>query len=47
MPHENPDIDDYIQAQLEASLETGRLALGDPKIILEVQQALETGAQGM
>ena len=47
MPHENPDIDDYIQAQLEASLETGRLALGDPKIILEVQQALETGASGM
>lgn len=47
MPDENPDIDDYIQAQLEASLESGRLVLGDPKIILEIQQALETGAQGM
>lgn len=47
MTDENPDINDYIQAQLELNLESGRMVVGDPAIVLEIQQALEDGAQGM
>ncbi|KAI8628212.1 hypothetical protein F5Y19DRAFT_438505 [Xylariaceae sp. FL1651] len=47
MPEENPDIATFIQARLEGVLESGKLAFGDPTIILEISQALEAGAQGM
>ncbi|KAI3331746.1 hypothetical protein HD806DRAFT_168371 [Xylariaceae sp. AK1471] len=47
MPEGNPDIVDYIQASLESCLESGKLKLGEPAIILEISQALEAGAQGM
>ena len=47
MADENPDIEDYIQAQLEMKLESGHLVLRDPTIILEIQQALQNGAEGM
>lgn len=47
MPVENPDIEQYIQAWLESSLESGNLDIGDPTIVLEIQQALEAGAHGM
>ncbi|KAI1275507.1 hypothetical protein F5Y07DRAFT_389759 [Xylaria sp. FL0933] len=47
MPEENPDIISFIQAKLELYIETGKLTLGDPTLILEISQALEAGAQGM
>ncbi|KAI0968303.1 hypothetical protein F4678DRAFT_443988 [Xylaria arbuscula] len=47
MPEENPDITSFIQSRLEFCIETGKLALGDPTLILEISQALESGAQGM
>jgi len=43
----NPDIGQFIEAELEARLESGKLSIGDPAIILEIQDALEIGAQGM
>ena len=42
-----PEISAYIELTLEEALESGRLKLGDPTIILDIQAALETGAQGM
>ncbi|KAI0813084.1 hypothetical protein GGR55DRAFT_677409 [Xylaria sp. FL0064] len=47
MPEENPDIISFIQAKLESCIETGKLTLGDPTLILEISQALEVGVQGM
>ena len=43
----NRDIDRYIDATLEQRLENEELHLGDPKLILHIQQALSEGAQGM
>ena len=47
--HENiaPDLEYYIDSSLEQRLESGSLRLGDPNLILSVQQALKEGAQGM
>lgn len=47
MPITNPDIKDFIQARLETCLENGELAVGDPALIIAIQEALEEGAQGM
>ncbi|KAJ8131838.1 hypothetical protein O1611_g1787 [Lasiodiplodia mahajangana] len=47
MPRENPDIISFIGAKLESCLETKKLTVGNPQLILEISQALETGAQGM
>ncbi|KAK7756616.1 hypothetical protein SLS62_001453 [Diatrype stigma] len=47
IPDENPDIDQYIQAWLESSLESGQLSIGDPTVVLEIQQTLEAGAHGI
>jgi hypothetical protein len=47
VPNENPDIEAYINVELENRLESGKLTLGDASIILEIQQALLTGAHGM
>ena len=47
--HENiaSDLEYYIDSSLEQRLENGYLQLGDPNLILSIQQALKEGAQGM
>jgi len=47
MPEENPDIEEYIQMELERRVESGKLGLGDASLILEIRQALLQGSQGM
>ena len=47
IPLENPDIAEFIGAELESGLESGRLCIGNPAIILEILEALRAGAQGM
>ncbi|KAK8128957.1 hypothetical protein PG984_010065 [Apiospora sp. TS-2023a] len=47
MPEENKEIDEFIQAKLEASLESGALTLGDPALILQIRDALQRGARGI
>ncbi|KAI6088401.1 hypothetical protein F4821DRAFT_233642 [Hypoxylon rubiginosum] len=47
MPTVNPDIKDFIQARLVTCLENEELAIGDPALVIEIQEALEEGAQGM
>ncbi|KAI0103367.1 hypothetical protein GGR51DRAFT_561794 [Nemania sp. FL0031] len=47
MPQENPDIISFIAEKLESCLKTKKLTVGNPQLILEISQALETGAQGM
>ncbi|KAI1175861.1 hypothetical protein F4777DRAFT_548900 [Nemania sp. FL0916] len=47
MPEENSDITAYIDSMLESCLESGKLVLGDPTIILDISRALTIGAKGM
>ncbi|KUJ08906.1 uncharacterized protein LY89DRAFT_328989 [Mollisia scopiformis] len=47
IPDANPDIEDYIVAELENYLKSGTLSIGDPALILEIRDALLDGAQGM
>ncbi|KAM7224238.1 hypothetical protein V8F06_000019 [Rhypophila decipiens] len=47
IPDDNPDIRDFIRAELERCIESGNLTVGDPAVILEIKDALLQGAQGM
>jgi hypothetical protein len=47
MPDGNPDIENFINAELERYLQNGKLSVGDPALRLEIQTALMEGAQGM
>ncbi|KAH9205014.1 hypothetical protein DL95DRAFT_318379 [Leptodontidium sp. 2 PMI_412] len=47
IPDDNPDIENFIGAELESCLQSGKLTIGDPALILEIQNALLEGAQGM
>ncbi|RHZ54012.1 NACHT domain protein [Aspergillus thermomutatus] len=47
IPENNPDIEAYIDAELHERLESSKLCIGNPAIILSIQHALVTGAQGM
>jgi ankyrin repeat protein len=47
MPDDNPDIEAFIEADLERSLHYKRLIIGDPTLILSIQDALLEGSQGM
>ncbi|KAH8725693.1 hypothetical protein GQ44DRAFT_589354, partial [Phaeosphaeriaceae sp. PMI808] len=47
MPDDNPDIETFIEADLERCLRQERLTVGDPALILEIQDALSKGSQGM
>lgn len=47
IPEENPDIACFISSQLERSIESAKLRVGDPAIILEIEDALLRGSQGM
>jgi len=47
MPDNNPDIETFIKAELESCLECRKLVIGEPTLILEIQDALLKGSQGM
>jgi hypothetical protein len=47
IPDDNPDIESFIEAELERCLRQECLTLGDPTSILEIQDALSKGSQGM
>lgn len=47
IPENNPDIGSFINSELIARVEAGELVLGNPGIILEIREALCSGAQGM
>jgi ankyrin repeat domain-containing protein 50 len=47
VPVDNPDIGDFINAELETHINSGALAIGDPRLIIEIEDALLQGAQGM
>ena len=44
---DNPDIMHFIDAELESCIKSGRLSIGNPALILEIQDALLRGSQGM
>jgi len=47
IPEDNPDIARFISSQLERSIESAKLKVGDPAIIFEIEDALLRGSQGM
>ncbi len=47
MPENNPEIAQYIDSALDDRLDAGSLSLGDPRIILNIRDALMRGSQGM
>jgi ankyrin repeat protein len=47
IPDDNPDIEAFIEADLESCLQNRQLVIGDPLLILEIQNALLKGSQGM
>jgi ankyrin repeat domain-containing protein 50 len=47
MPERNQDIVDYIHEELYRRLGSEKLCIRDPAIVVDIQKALENGAQGM
>ncbi|KAK1536005.1 hypothetical protein CPAR01_09547 [Colletotrichum paranaense] len=47
LPAENPDIEFFIDVEMEARLDNGDLAVGDPALIADIKKALLKGANGM
>ena len=47
IPLTNPEIDLFIDAELEQRLETDKLCLGESSTIIAIRDALSKGAQGM
>ncbi|KAF2864829.1 hypothetical protein BDV95DRAFT_555376, partial [Massariosphaeria phaeospora] len=47
IPDNNPDTEAFVEADLERCLSQKRLTIGDPALILEIQDALLKGSQGM
>jgi ankyrin repeat protein len=47
IPDNNPDITGFIKSELYNCIDSERLVLGDPELILEIQDTLNAGAQGM
>ncbi|KAJ6036365.1 hypothetical protein N7540_000644 [Penicillium herquei] len=47
IPDNTSEIQDFILAELEACLESQKLVVGDPTLILEIREALFNGSQGM
>ncbi|KAL9079666.1 MAG: hypothetical protein Q9157_001442 [Trypethelium eluteriae] len=47
IPEENPDIELFIQAELEDCIQSTRLVVGNPALIVEIQSTLLEGSQGM
>jgi hypothetical protein len=47
IPDDNPDIEVFIGAKLESCIESKKLVIGNPALILEIQDALLKKSQGM
>ncbi|KAI9861740.1 MAG: hypothetical protein M1813_005089 [Trichoglossum hirsutum] len=47
IPDENPDIEAFIGAELASCIESKELVIGDPRLILKIEDALLEGSQGM
>ena len=47
MPDDNPDIVMFIEGELANLVSSGKLKLGDPVLVLDIQQKLMDGSQGM
>ena len=47
LPEKNPDIDAFIEADLNRCLEQELLTIGDPTLIIDIQDVLVAGSQGM
>ncbi|KAF2133804.1 hypothetical protein P153DRAFT_380980 [Dothidotthia symphoricarpi CBS 119687] len=47
LPDNQSDIETFIQAELERCLERRVLNIGEPRLILDIQDALSKGSQGM
>ncbi|EJT68933.1 hypothetical protein GGTG_13522, partial [Gaeumannomyces tritici R3-111a-1] len=47
IPGDNPDIGQFINAELKRRIVSGELKMGEPGLILEIQDALVRGAHGM
>lgn len=47
IPEKNPDIGAFVHAELAVRITSGMLTIGDPTLILEIEDALVRGAQGM
>ncbi|KAH7153533.1 hypothetical protein EDB81DRAFT_791537 [Dactylonectria macrodidyma] len=47
IPEDNPDIAEFIQTELVKRVESSRLILGEPTLVLEIRDALIEKAQGM
>jgi ankyrin repeat domain-containing protein 50 len=47
LPETNPDIEPFIENQLKEHIKSQRLVVGNPALILEIQNALFKGSQGM
>ncbi|KAH7371516.1 hypothetical protein BKA66DRAFT_572757 [Pyrenochaeta sp. MPI-SDFR-AT-0127] len=47
IPEDNLDIEAFIEAELDHCLESQKLVIGDPTLILDIQDALVKGSQGM
>ena len=47
IPENNPDIEEFIEAELESCIQSRKLVLNDPCLILEIQDALQEGSKGM
>jgi hypothetical protein len=47
IPDDNPDIEAFISAELESCIESKKLVIGNPVLIVKIHDALLEGSQGM
>lgn len=47
LPNENPDIEFFVDVEIQARLKDGRLTVKDPALIQDIKTALIEGANGM
>ncbi|KAL6415570.1 hypothetical protein AUP68_02134 [Ilyonectria robusta] len=47
IPDDNPDIAGFVSAELERCIESRKLTIGNPVLVIEIEDALLQGAQGM
>ncbi|KUL89517.1 hypothetical protein ZTR_04434 [Talaromyces verruculosus] len=47
IPVENPDIEIFIERELENRIQSNELIIGDPELILDIRDSLMAGSQGM
>lgn len=47
IPDDNPDIEEFIETELERCIQSRKLVLGVPSLIMEIKDALQAGSKGM